>query len=251
MRIRELFFIFLLVFFSFLFEFVGWLDPLRALSSKYLNSLYELNARVIHQAKQPYDFVVFSFTKSKYMSQMEERYVQALAQLSELDKLRAENTELKKLIENRDLSLEKSIISAPIASLAYPAVSVGSVAGVEENNMVLFNGMLLGTIDKVDLYQSRVSLLSRNRKNKVLAKTESGIEGVIDGDGKDIFLTQIPNNLDLIDGERVVAVGQEGIERNVFIGVLKTMSHNPSAPTQTAKVEQEVSFYDVVFVEVK
>ena len=251
MRIREVFFLALLVFFSFLFEFVGWFEPVRTVSAKYLAPLYEVDMRLANQIKRPYDFVVFSFTKSRYMAQIEERYVEALAQLSELDKLREENAELKKLIENRDLSIEKSIISAPIASLAYPAVSVGSATGVEVNNMVLFNGMLLGTITEVDEYQSKVSLLSRERKNKVLAKTESGIEGVIDGDGKDIFLTQISNNLELKDGERVVTVGQEGIERNVFIGVIKTMSHNPSAPTQTARVVQEVSFYDVVFVEVK
>ncbi|MCB9813570.1 MAG: hypothetical protein H6772_04150 [Pseudomonadales bacterium] len=234
-----------------LFEYVGWFESLKNYVEKLVIPIYQVEISILQKAKTPYNFILFSLSKFKYMKQIETRYVLALSELSELDKLREENNELRKLVENRDILIEKTIITAPIVSLAYPAVGVGSVHGVEINNMVLFNGMLIGTIGEVDNYQSKVLLLSKSRKNKVLAKTESGVEGVVDGDGKNILMTQIPNNAELVDGERVVAIGQEGIARNTFIGILKVIENNPSSPTKTAIIKQNVSFYDVVLLEVK
>jgi cell shape-determining protein MreC len=251
MKHRKFVFLPILILLFFLFEYVGWFSPIRALDNKFLIPIYKFHNQLIHKAKAPYDFVLFSFSKFRYMNQLESRYVKSLSELSELDKLREENIELKKLIENRDVKIEKTIISSPVVSLAYPAVGVGSIAGVEVDDMVLISGMLVGTIDEVGNYQSKVSLLSKPRKNKVLVKTESGVEGIIGGDGKNILLTQVPRDLDLVNGERVVAVGQKGIERNTFVGLLRTIDNNPSAPTQTAIITQDVTFYDSILVEVK
>lgn len=251
MKLREIIWLLFLILIFVVFEFVGWFSTVETLGNKCLNPVYELHYSVLQKIKIPYNFIVFSFTKFKYMGQLETRYVKSLADLSELDKLREENIELKKLIENRDLKLAKTIISAPVISLAYPAVGVGSNDGVEVNNMVLSNGILVGTIEEVGKNQSKVSLLSRRRKNKILVKTESGVQGVVDGDGKNVLLTQVPMNVELIDGERVVAVGQEGIERNIFIGTLRLIENNQSSPTQTAIVIQEITFYDAILLEVK
>jgi len=250
-NIKELILLLFLVLMFSLFEYVGWFTPLRIVANKLLIPLFEVDNILIHKIKTPYDFILFSFNKFKYTKQLELKYTESLSQLSELDKFREENIQLKKLIENNDLKIEKKTIAAPIVSLAYPAVGVGSVSGVEVNNMVLLNGMLIGTIDKVGNYQSSVSLLSRPRKKKVLAKTESGIEGVVDGDGKNVLLTQIIRNTNLINGERVVSVGQEGIEKNTFIGTLRVIDNTPSAPTQTAIIVQDSSFYDAVLLEIK
>lgn len=251
MKLKELaIFILMILLFS-LFEFVGWFTKIETLTNKLLTPIYSIHLSIVQMVKTPYDFVIFSFSKFKYMSQLESRYTKSLADLSELDKLREENIELRKLIENRDIKIQKTIISAPIISLAYPAVGVGSNDGVELNDMVLSNGMLVGTIGEVGNYQSKVSLLSRHRNNKILAKTESGVEGIIDGDGKNVLFSQVPRNVNLVDGERVVSVGQEGIERNILIGTIRTIDNNPSSPTQTAIIIQEITFYDAVLLEVK
>ena len=251
MKLKEVAFLSFLILLFFVFEYVGWFSSIETLGNKWLVPVYKVHNRLVQKIKIPYDFTIFSFSKFRYMSQLESRYVKSLSELSELDKLREENTELRKLIENRDLKIKKTIISAPIISLAYPAVGVGINDGIEVNNMVLSNGMLVGTIEEIGNYQSKVSLLSRHRNNKILAKTESGVEGIIDGNGKNVLLTQVPRNINLINGERVVAVGQEGIERNIFIGILRTIDNNPSAPTQTAIVDQNTTFYDAVLLEIK
>lgn len=251
MKKEPLFFV-AIVFFSMLFEFVGWFEGIRIFGQKYAVPVSAFNIRVVDKLIQPYEYIVFTFSKSRYLEQLEGQYARVLAQLTELDRLRLENEELKKLLGASDQKLnKKTVIGAPIVSLAYPAVGVGFIDGVSENDMVLIKGVLVGTIDVVTEYQSRVSLLSSKRKSRILARTESGIEGVIDGDGKNVLLTHIPRSIEVTEGERVMTVGQEGIEKNILIGTIQKSYHSPSDATQTFIIQQLVSFYSAVLVEVK
>lgn len=241
-----------IIFFSMLFEFVGWLDPLRNLGQKIIIPMSSFNVSIVEKISRPYDYIKFTFTKSRYLKQIESNYAKALTQLNELDELKAQNEELKKLLGASDRRLnEETIIGAPILSLAYPAVGVGFVDGVQENDMVLIDNVLVGTIDSVFEHQSRVSLLNSKRKNRILVRTQSGIEGVIDGDGRNVLLTHIPRSVELEEGERVMTVGQEGIEKNVFVGVVKKMNNSPSDSTNTYVINQLVAFYNAILVEVK
>jgi cell shape-determining protein MreC len=241
-----------IIFLSALFEFVGWFDTLRSVGQKYTIPASAANVRIIEKISQPYNFIIFSFSKSKYLEQLETQHAIALSTLNEIDALRKENQELKKLlgIETRKPN-QKTIIGPPILSLAYPAVGAGSTDGVKENDMVLIDQVLVGTIDLVTEYQSKVSLLSTHRENRIIAKTESGVEGVIDGNGRNVLLTHIPRSIEVKEGERVVTSGQEGIEKNILVGTIKKVKQNPSDSTQTFIISQLVSFYDAVIVEVK
>lgn len=249
---REPLVLLIIIFFVMLFDFVGWFNGLRYLGEKISNPVLAFNVRLVEKLSRPYDYFVFSFTKSRYLKQLESDYAQALAKLNELDALKAENKELKKFLGASDRRIaEKTIIGSPILSLAYPAVGVGSVSGVKENDMVLIDDVLVGTTETVTEYQSKVSLLSSRRKKRILARTESGIEGVIDGDGRNVLLTHIPRSTEIKEGERIVTVGQEGIEKNILIGTVKKVNNSPSDSTSTYIVSQLVSFYDAVLVEVK
>lgn len=249
---KELLILIAIVFLSMLFEFVGWFDGVRTFGQKYAVPVSTFNTRVVERLLDPYEHFIFTFNKSRYLEQLEEKHAQTLAQLTELDQLRLENEELKKLLGAGDRKLDqKTIIGAPIVSLAFPAVGVGSADGVVANDMVLINDVLIGTIDVVTEYQSKVSLLSSRRKNRILARTESGVEGVIDGDGRNVLLTHIPRSIEVQEDERVMTVGQEGIEKNIFIGIIQKIDHSPSDATQTFVIQQFVSFYSAVLVEVK
>ncbi|GIK83447.1 MAG: hypothetical protein BroJett025_00690 [Patescibacteria group bacterium] len=249
---KDLVTIAMIVFLSMLFEFVGWFDPVRILGERIAVPVTTVSTKIVEKLLLPYSALEFSLTKSKYLKQLEANYAKALANLAEVDALRAENEELKTLLGASDRKLDKKIIiGAPIVSLAFPAVGVGSVDGVQEKDMVLIHGTLVGTIDQVTEYQSKVSLLSSRRKTRILARTESGVEGVIDGDGKNVLLTHIPRSTPVQEGERVVTVGQEGIERNIFIGTVQKAISEPSDATQTFLISQIVSFYSSILVEVQ
>ena len=249
---KELLIFVSIIFVSILFELVGWFDNIRAFAEKVTIPTAAYSTRVATQLSAPYDLLVFTITKSEYLRQLEAQHAQALTKLNEIDMLRLENQELRKLLGTSDRKLRQdTIIGAPIVSLAFPAVGVGSNDGVEENDMVLVDQVLVGTIETVTQYQSRVSLLSSKRENRILARTESGVEGVIDGDGRTVLLTHVPRSVSVQQGERVVTVGQEGIEKNVLIGIVQGTQQSVSDATQTVVISQLVSFYDAVLVEVQ
>lgn len=249
---KEIFIFLIIIFLSGLFEFVGWFGVFRNVGQKYIVPISAANVKVIEKISRPYKFLVFAFSKSRYLEQLESQHTVALSELNEIDALRKENKELKKLLGVGTRTLDqKIVVGTPILSLSYPAVGSGSVDGVKENDMVLIDQVLVGTIDLVTEYQSRVSLLSFSRKNRILARTESGVEGVINGDGRNVLLTHIPRSIEVSEGERVVTSGQEGIEKNILIGIIKKIEQDPSDSTQTFVVSQLVSFYDAVIVEVQ
>jgi cell shape-determining protein MreC len=64
-------------------------------------------------------------------------------------------------------------------------------------------------------------------------------------------LTEIPVNVKLEVGERVVTQGQDGIAPNIFVGRIASLESKPEAAVQTAVIEQVVSFYEATIVEVR
>jgi cell shape-determining protein MreC len=103
----------------------------------------------------------------------------------------------------------------------------------------------------VAVNQSEIGLLSQESGPTILAKTESGVQGLIRGDGKRVLLTEIPVDVTLNVGERIVTQGQEGVAPNMFIGRISAVRNDPASAVQTALIEQLVSFYEASIVEVR
>ena len=69
----NIFFLLLLIIIFSLFEWVGWFSALKEGGSRLLVPIYDLDNYLIKQIKIPYDFLIFSFSKFKYMGQLESR----------------------------------------------------------------------------------------------------------------------------------------------------------------------------------
>lgn len=249
--LQEIVIFVLLLVVVFFFEIVGIFQTLTKISERVILPILETQTRFVQQLYEPYRMFAFAFNKSEYVNQLESRYAGALSQLSEMYALRQENNELRKLLGSTDRRIEQTVIAAPIVSLAFPSVSVGSSQGVEVDDLVLSNGVLLGIIESVSDSQSKVLLLSQSKDNLIIAQTDSGVEGVIEGDGKNVLFTRIPREAQLSIGDRITTVGQENIEKNILIGTVRSLETRPSMAFQVAVVEQLVSFYETVIVEVK
>lgn len=181
---------------------------------------------------------------------LELRAAEASAALAELETLRAENEELRFLLENTDRSVQRTHLTAPIIAFSRPAVGIGSRAGVVEGAMVVSRNTLLGQISNVSEYEARVVLLLEGEASPVLARTESGAEGLVMGDGRRVLFTQVPKDVPLAVGERIVTLGQPQIGQNIPIGRIVKVENDPVQSVQSAIVEQSVSFYEAPLVEV-
>lgn len=233
-------------------NFLGLTDLFRNLTQRAIQPLLNVEVSLLSQFRNPYESAVLVYTKSEYVAQLESQYAQALTQLAELQQLRSENKELRRMLNTTERSgSQKVIVGVPIVSLASPAVGVGMVDGVELGQMVLVDGILVGTITDVSQHQSKVLLLTQVGEKRVIAQTESGVEGILMGDGKNVLLTQVPRSAEIQEGELVLTSGQEGIQRGVAVGVVRSISSDPADASQTLQISQLISFYEAVLVEIR
>lgn len=212
--------------------------------------LDSFNISLVHAIRYPYDVLSFSLSKVKYLKQLESQYVKTLARVAQLEALEKENKELKKLVETQQQKNSKKKIVGTIISLSYPSISFSDNELITVNSMIILDDVLVGTVGDVDKFSAKANLLNQKRKQKILAKTQSGIVGLIDGDGSNVLLTQLQRDALINLGETVVTVGQEGIEANILIGTIESIVNEHSSATQLAKINQHVSFYEASFVEV-
>lgn len=248
---REVFLAIFLVIGVGLFEFLGLLEPMKSLGQKLTIPFLETNSKIVTVLAQPYRNLKISRKAVRRVQDLEIKYAEVSAQLGELEALRAENKELRNLLENSDRKLQKTVLSAPIISLAQPSISVGMADGVNQGNIVIGSQTLLGTVSRVYENQSEVGLLSHLNSQPILAKTESGVQGLIIGDGKRVLLSEIPIDEEIKINDRVVTLGQKGVPRDIFIGRVRSIEREPHSSVQVAVIEQFVSFYEILVVEIR
>jgi cell shape-determining protein MreC len=142
------------------------------------------------------------------------------------------------------------VIVAPVISYGQPSISAGQTDGVKIGQPVLVAEMLVGLIKSTSTHQSTVDLLFQNTTSPILVKTESGVEGLVMGNGRDILLTEIPKEAEISIDELIVTVGQKQIRPQLVIGRIQQLIDQPSSPIRQAIIHQEISFYEALIVEV-
>ncbi|MCB9801353.1 MAG: rod shape-determining protein MreC [Pseudomonadales bacterium] len=212
--------------------------------------LLQVGSEVVSVLTFPFESFFSGVRKEETIHNLSTEVSLLHARVSDLEYVEAENKALRALLENSDRTLDTVSVTTPIVSLAYPAISAGEEDGIFPNRAVVISGTLVGIVSEVYRDQSRVTLLSQNYDFPVLVRTESGVEGVIIGNGRSVIMKHIPREIEITEGERVFTLGQEGIRKNMFVGKIGKIMSAPSAPTKEAVIEQYVSFYDELVVEV-
>lgn len=205
---------------------------------------------VVSVATLPFKVFFSGVEKQERLLQLSNQVSQMEARIAALEYVEQENKALRELLENSDRTLDQTYITTPIVSLSYPAIAAGSADGMTVGRAVVLSGTVVGMISDVSMHQSQVTLLSSTHLKPLLVRTESGVEAIIQGDGRSVLMRHIPREVTLVEGERVFTKGQEGIRKNMFVGRVGRVSADPSAPTQEATIEQYVSFFDATLVEV-
>lgn len=235
-----------LVFFG---EWLGFVQPLTNFISRLAGPISTRINQGVWQLTQPVGRLPASLRAARRLQELEHEYSQALAQIAQLEAKETENQFLKEMLEVVERP-QAAVISAPISAHGQPSLAVGSNSGVEVGQPVVTAQTLLGVISHAQTHQSQVRLLSEIRTQPILAQTESGVKGLVKGDGRQLLLTELPTEVEIKPGEKIMTVGQAQVRSGIFIGQVQQLLDQPSSPTKTAVIEQLVSFYEVPLVEV-
>lgn len=239
-------------------QVVGISQSLRELGERIFQPLVKLNVGIAEELTLPFRAAHQSLRNYEYVQDLELRYAETVAQLAEIDALKKENDELKKQLNPQQVDQKISADSGvgqrfilPIIAYGQPTISFTANDQVQEGMPVLYAQTLLGRIGKITQNQAQVALLSERGADPVLVRTESGVTGVIVGDGRKVVMAEIPIEVDVRVGERVVTVGQSLIAQGLSVGRVQSIEKTQGAPTQAAVIDQVVSFYDAQSVEVR
>lgn len=231
-------------------EVLGFLNPIRAFAEKLLLPEERIGVTVVSVARLPYTIALRNVRTYRHVQDLELRYAEALAQLSQLDQLKSENQALRAQLNNNGPATMSAII-APILSYGQPTIGVGSEKGVAEGDLVFVHETLIGTVGQTSANEAEVLLLVHGSGTAVLAKTESGVVGTLSGDGRHVVLQELPVELNVNVGERVMTAGQPGVPAGLSVGRITAVQKQQDSPVQQAMIDQLVSFYDAQFVEVR
>lgn len=231
-------------------ERVGWLQYPEVWLQQRILPVRELLGNSALFVHTPFTRVVTGFDDATRVDQLEVEYARVLAQLHELERLEKENQQLRTLLETRETQQTTQRVIASVISYSTPTIAAGSKAGVGTGALVFSAGTLLGQVRSVSEFQSQVSLLRSASGPAMVVQTESGVQGVLVGDGKRVLMQEVPRNRVVEVGQRVVTVGQEGVQSGLLVGVIAQVRAEPTAPTQEIVVDQLVSFYETTVVEV-
>jgi cell shape-determining protein MreC len=226
------------------FPVTVFLGPLQSWQSK--------NFSLLQKLTQPlYRIQDFWQLRNKF-EDLQARYAETSAEAARLRAVEKENQELRSILENTDRRSQESIISSPLKSYAQPLLPVGRENAVKEGDMVIAKQTLLGSIQEVTEKQSSVLLLRQQTEGGILAVTESGVKGLVKGDGRSVLLTEVPKEKTLLVGESVTTLAQPGIDQGIFLGRIQSIdAENPAQANQTAVLDQLTDFYQVAIVEIR
>lgn len=224
-------------------------------SHRRLQPLLQFNVRMMTEAYRSTNNLRTWKIMARRVQDLELKLAHAQAQLSQLDQLRAENGELRQLLNSSDRSLNQVTITRPIVSLAQPAIffdqSLSGQALIRVGAPVLVKQTLVGLVSKIDANLAYISLLWQKETPLILVETQTGVQGILRGNGKYVLLTEVPTDQELIIGERVITTGQEGIEQGLYVGEIQSIQSGHSSAVKTAIIQQYVSFYETALVEVR
>ena len=241
---------FFIIFILFFLQFLNLLNLSWPISLA--NAWKEKNFQILQTISAPFRRVAMLWKLTSRLEDLQYRYSEAAAGLIKAKSLEQENQELRKLLENTDRSYRQVVVTAPVISFAQSFVAVGNQSDVKPGSSVLYKDTLLGLIDQVEERQSSVILLAKLTDVAILAETETGVKGIIRGNGREIILTEIKNDDQLQVGQLVFTSSQLGIEKGLLIGqISKILADNQALATKTAIVEQLISFYETSLVEIK
>lgn len=232
-------------------EFFGLLQPLRIGSEWILVPVMQWSSGVVHTMELPYFVLRQSFQNYTYVQDIELRYAEAVAQLSELESLKKENLELRQFIGKTNSAEANKELVAPILAYGQPYIGKGQRDGVHTGDLVLIAQILIGRVNEVSESQASVTLFSSVSSLPILVQTESGVTGVLVGNGSQVIIKEIPQDAHLQVGERVTTVGQAEVPTGLAVGRIQSVSSSAVNSSQFAVVDQVVSFYQSRVVEVQ
>lgn len=240
-------------------HYLGWLRQVESLLIKGLSPLQENINQVVKGSKNFYERWLKKRDLLKENEQLKNQLVKLAIDDSRLKALQEENELLKKELNFVEESKLKFVSAKIISGVSDPfsrsvIINRGKRDGLEKGLAVVASeGILVGKISEVYDDFSKVILLNDN--NSKVAATIQNLDhtvGLVEGQyGLSFSMTNIPQNQEIKEGDKVVTSGLEGkIPKNLLIAEIESVKSIENEIFKTAILKPIISLDNLSYVEI-
>lgn len=192
-------------------------------------------------------------------SELESELTDLKSKLSELKEIKNENEILRAQL---NFESKVPVKTSPARVTSYEPDNVrkfltidkGSRNGLSKGMPVISGGVLVGTLDQVDSFSSKVFLVNDPEFRIRAIGQDKRASGIVKGQiGQGLMLEKVAQNDSISIGEYVITAGSEDVPKGILIGQIDGISKSDNSIFQTANLKTLINFnkLELVFVVVK
>ncbi len=177
----------------------------------------------------------------------------------QLATMREVNNENELLRAQLGFNSRQSLQLAPARVVGYApdnirkslTIDVGSSSGVKKGMAVVSNGALVGTVDEVADYSSRVFLLSDVDFRIRGLGQDARANGIVAGQiGSGYSMDKIAQGEQISKGETIITAGSDIVPKGIIIGTVESVESSDDAVFQVANIRPAINLakLELVFV---
>ncbi|MCA9369989.1 MAG: hypothetical protein H6774_02550 [Pseudomonadales bacterium] len=232
---------------------IGVLTPLQASIRWTAQPMTQVTTSFLFTAQHTLDTLVQFPQLSADITILQKENTLLKAQQATTLSLLQENEALRALLQVDDTGAAHQVVGrvAQVHNYVTPMISFKPEEGAPTSgDLVLSRGVLLGFLDVVEHSQATVLLLER-RTAPVVARTTTGVIGVVHREGDVFLFTDVPRDTAVTPGELLVTAGQPGVPADILIGSVGTRVGTRTSSVQSFRVVRPETFSSVSLVELR
>ncbi|WP_079546029.1 rod shape-determining protein MreC [Christensenella massiliensis] len=172
----------------------------------------------------------------------------------EYEELKKENERLAELLEYKQENTDQELALARITGknpgnwFDVFTIDLGRADGIKENMPVITADGLVGRIEEVGLYSSKVMAIidSRSSVSSIMERSreEAVVKGAVSSNSLDdsLYISFLPLNADITVGDKIITSGYDGIYPKGFLIGEVAESSNTETEGKNVQIEPAVDF---------
>lgn len=250
----------LIIIFLIILNFVGVLNPIKSIVDiTIFNPIRNFTKTSADNTGKFFNTISSISNLNQRNTALESEVTELKNKLSELKEAKSENDSLRAQLgfESRvplKTTPARVISYEPDNIRKFLTIDKGSRHGLAKGMPVISGGVLVGILDKVDSFSSKVFLINDPEFRIRVIGQDGRASGIVRGQiGQGLIMEKIAQNESIGLGEFVVTAGSDEIPKGILVGQVDGVSKSDNAIFQTADLKNLINpnKLELIFVVVK
>jgi rod shape-determining protein MreC len=237
-------------------KYSGQFWPFRIINDQIANPIGTQLVRAKNAVYEQVSFLGSITNLNKENKNLRQNELELRQQLAALKEVARENELLRNQFQfnarlNLNLVPARVVSVEPDNTRQFITIDRGSSSGVQKGQAVLSSGVLVGTIDEVNDYSSKVFLVNDPDFRLRALGQDGRAQGIVRGQiGQGYVLEKIAQSESISQNEQVVTAGSGLVPQGILIGTVESVNKADNAVFQSANLKPlvDLNSLELVFV---